>query len=66
MVKYCECCGRKVEIAFGSSKFCKKCSLYIFELKKENHDLKRRMKKKDKRIKELQAKILLKNDSSMY
>ena len=42
--KYCECCGKEVEIAFGSTKFCTKCSKYIFELRKENYNLKQKLK----------------------
>jgi len=66
IIKYCECCGRKIEIAFGSSKYCKRCSLYIFNLQKERGIIKHQLKMKNQRIKKLEAKILLKNDKSMY
>ena len=66
MTKYCECCGKELEIVFGSSKYCKKCSLYIYNLTRENSSLKQSIKKRDKRIKKLETQIILKNDSSMH
>ena len=66
MIKYCECCGKEIELPFGSTKYCKKCSLYIYNINKERYSLKQRLIKKDKRIKKLESQIILKNDSSMH
>jgi len=56
-MKNCECCGNKVEIVFPSTKFCNNCSLYIFNLKVENHSLKYQLKRRDKIIKRLKNDI---------
>ena len=60
MTKQCECCGKEIEIAFGSTKFCKKCSKYIFDLRKENCNLKHRLQLRNKRIEKLELEKLLK------
>jgi len=56
-MKKCECCGNEIEIAFGGTKFCTKCSLYIFRLKAENYNLKQMLKTAKKTIEKLKNEI---------
>lgn len=65
MIKHCECCGNKLEIVFGSTKFCSKCSLYICNLRQENYNLKQRIKIRNKIIERLKKSNAGKKQSYM-
>ncbi len=47
ILKYCKCCGKKIKMSFGGTRFCNKCSMYIRDLRTENHYLKRQLEERN-------------------
>lgn len=51
MNKKCECCDKDLEVAFGPTKYCNNCSLYVTKLNRQigvfKHQLKKLKRKKN-------------------
>jgi len=45
MNKKCECCGKKLEISFGATRFCSGCSIYNCDRSNELSNLKQKVEK---------------------
>ena len=54
--KTCECCGKELEIVFGTTKFCSSCSIYIWKLKQKIHYLELRLDKLKEKYDDLKEK----------
>jgi hypothetical protein len=54
----CECCGKKLKIAFSATKFCSNCSVSNRDKNKSIYCLRAKIKKRDMIIDNLKKKIV--------
>jgi len=53
--KYCECCGKELKMAFTTTKYCNSCAVFTGDLRRENHQLRRRLKEVREKLKVLKG-----------